>query len=167
MAINVITKHNLLPDSVNIYYGFFQPSCSTFSQHNLHINEEDINSRILELDGLVSSTKYSKQKESLRNELSNFLECLNTGKTIENALPSDIRKFIVFKDASGKTQVHKPTCRYRGQHGNYDCGCPLRRSAGSIDSLIGQIRAILHDIGRGTEWSDVLGVGNPAATPII
>ena len=55
----------------------------------------------------------------------------------------------------------------RGTRSASECDCPLRRSAGSVDSLIGQIRAIFRDHGRGKEWNDSLGVGNPAAAPII
>ncbi|VDI71079.1 Hypothetical predicted protein [Mytilus galloprovincialis] len=38
---------------------------------------------------------------------------------------------------------------------------------GSVDSLIGQLRAIFRDHGRGTDWNDMLGLGNPAASSII
>jgi hypothetical protein len=48
-----------------------------------------------------------------------------------------------------------------------NCDSPLRRSAGSVDSLIGQVRAIFRDYGRGSEWNDTLGLGNPAAVPIV
>ena len=51
--------------------------------------------------------------------------------------------------------------------GNSICDCPLGRSAGAVDSLIGQIRAIFRDSGRGTEWNETYGVGNPAASPLI
>ena len=36
-----------------------------------------------------------------------------------------------------------------------------------MDNLIGQLRAIFSDYGRGKDWRDILGLGNPAASPII
>ena len=47
------------------------------------------------------------------------------------------------------------------------CDCPLRRSAGSVDSLIDQVRAIFRDFDRGSDWNAIHGIGNPAAAPII
>ena len=41
------------------------------------------------------------------------------------------------------------------------------RSAGSVDSLIGQLRAIFRDHSRGTDWINTFGVGNLATAVII
>ena len=131
------------------------------------IDEDSINLRAVELESLLGSTKYSKQKESLKSEMLSFLNCLNPGKSLSDALPSDVRKFLIYKDSTGKTHVHNEQCSNRGQTGSFQCGCPFRRSAGSVDSLIGQVRAIFRDFGRGTDWNDTLGVGNPAAAPLI
>lgn len=35
---------------------------------------------------------------------------------------------------------------------------------GTIDSLIGKLRSIFSNAGRGLEWHSLLGVGNPAAS---
>lgn len=76
--------------------------------------------------------------------------------------------FLAHKDLQGKTQIHDSKCIHRGTRGTFQCGCPLRRSAASMDSLIGQIRAIFRDeASRGKNWDDLLGIGNPAAAPII
>ena len=75
--------------------------------------------------------------------------------------------FLVFKDSKWKTQVHHNTCEFRGQKGRFQCSCPVRLTAGSVDSLIGQIRAIYRDFGRGSDWNDLLGIDNPAAVPVI
>lgn len=40
-------------------------------------------------------------------------------------------------------------------------------AAASVDSIIGQVRAIFRDGGRGGQWLESLGIGNPAAAPII
>ena len=58
-------------------------------------------------------------------------------------------------------------CSFRGRSGRSTCECPFRRSFGSLDCLTGQLRAIFRDHGRGREWNDILGLGNPVAAPII
>lgn len=133
----------------------------------IEVNEEEINGRLKDLDSLLDSTKYSKQKGHLQTELEIFLLSMCPKKFLFDALPSDIRKFLVFKDSKGKTQVHIMGCGFKGRHGFFTCGCPLRCSVGYVDSLIGKLRAIFRDIGRGTEWSDSLRVGNPACAPLV
>lgn len=137
-------------------FSYFQPLGDPIC-----INKEEINKRIAELDSLVQSTKYSKQKQGLKNELISFLSGLSDQKNLDNATPSDIRMFLAHKDLQGKTQIHDSKCIHRGTRGTFQCGCPLRRSAASMDSLIGQIRAIFRDeASRGktgmTYW--VLGI---------
>ena len=44
-----------------------------------------------------------------------------------------------------------------------DCECPKRLAFGTVDSLIGKLRAIFAESGRGAEWQSLLGVGNPAS----
>ena len=104
----------------------------------------------------------------LKSELKLFLERLS-GRSLDDATPSDLRQFLAHKDLNGNTQIHNIECSLRGNSGSRSstCGCPFRRSHGSLDSLVGQLRAIFRDHGRGKDWNDVLGLGNPAAAPII
>ena len=82
------------------------------------------------------------------------------------ATAKDVVRFLAWKDKSGRTKVHSPQCRYfsfsTGSRQTV-CKCPTRLAAGSVDSLIGKLRAIFATAGRGNSWNDVLGVGNPAA----
>lgn len=116
---------------------------------------------------LLQSTEYAKQKSKLQIELEQFLKSLEPSKSLSCAHPSDITRFLVFKDTKGKTQVHLISCVNKGNKGQFNCGCPMRAAAGSVDSLIGKIRAIYRDRGHGTEWNGLLGTGNPAAAPCI
>ena len=43
----------------------------------------------------------------------------------------------------------------------------MRRSADSMNSLIGHVRAIFRDHGRGLEWFQTLALGNQAAAPVV
>ncbi|CAH1776025.1 unnamed protein product [Owenia fusiformis] len=106
------------------------------------------------LDSLLLDSRYEKQKSSLQIELENFLLKFHPPKDLQSATPMDVRVFIVSKDHKGKTVTHLPSCNNES-----DCNCPKSLSAGSVDSLIGKIRAIFRDNGR--------DIDNPAASPII
>ena len=64
-----------------------------------------INDRIKRLDALLNSASYSKQKCNLKKEVENFLVLLDPLKNFSNATPEDIRKFLIFKEKNGKTQL--------------------------------------------------------------
>ncbi|KAI8490250.1 hypothetical protein Bbelb_319880 [Branchiostoma belcheri] len=62
-------------------------------------------------------------------------------------------------DEQGKTKVHVEGCNR--DEGN--CACPSRLAFKTVDSYVGKLRAIFNDRGRGGEWDERLGIGNPAA----
>ena len=66
--------------------------------------------------------------------------------------------FLVRKDHGGRTHVHQPDCQKRAP-----CHCPLRLAHGTVDSLIGKLRSIFVENGRGAEWQPLMGIGKPAA----
>ena len=68
-----------------------------------------INSRFVALKSSSSSKPYQKQKSSLERQLSSFLACLSPTKSMSSA-SSDIAKFLVSKDKTGRTLVHTQTC---------------------------------------------------------
>ena len=57
---------------------------------------------------------YSRQKQSLKEELENFLHALPGRKTIFDAIPFDVCCFLVYRDAMGKTQPHRNECPHTG-----------------------------------------------------
>lgn len=76
--------------------------------------------------------------------------------------PENIRRFLVYKDKKGKTQVHATECEHLGSHGLKKCGCPRRLAWGTVESTVGQVRALLQKLGRGDSWDEARGQGNPA-----
>ena len=54
-----------------------------------------------------------------------------------------------------------------GQTRPSSCSCPTRLAAGTVDSLLGKLRAIFAEAGLGGEWDDRLGIGNPVSHPSI
>lgn len=126
------------------------------------IDEGNIAERLQQLSQQRSSSRYAKQKSALELELGQFLASLTTPKSLSSALPADIKAFLVWKDRGGKTKVHQSACPAVSQTG-MSCACPKRLAFGTVDSLIGKLRAIFVEHGRGSEWHSLLGVGNPAA----
>ena len=88
-------------------------------------------------------------------------------KSITNALPIDICRFLVFKDAKGKTQPHRNGCLHVGKKGLFDCRCPCRLAYSTVDSYIGKLRSIFAEAGRQGEWNRTLLLGNPATDLLV
>lgn len=123
----------------------------------VQIDSRMIAERLDNLSKQRGSSSYVRQKSSLEKELCSFLSSKSSAKSLESALPSDIVEFLVWKDKAGKTKVHSVNCE-RGV-----CNCPKRLAFGTVDSMIGKLRAIFTEHGRGSEWISVLNMGNPAA----
>ena len=81
--------------------------------------------------------------------------------------PHDLVRFLVWKDKTEKTQVHSVGCPRRGLRDSSQCACPLQLAAGSVDSLIGKLRAIFKKNDRAGDWEERLGLANPAASLLV
>ena len=112
----------------------------------------------------MSATKYMRKKSSLLAQLESFLASLPHAPSVVSASPTDVCRFLVWKDQTGKTSIHHRSCPAIGvQPKTVICSCPTRLSSGTVDSLIGQLRSIFEAHGRGHVWA--LGaLGNPACS---
>ena len=126
-----------------------------------------IDDRLAHLAEAKSNKSYERQKSSLHKEPLNFLSSLPVPKALPSASPSVIKKFLAWKDNSGKTVVHLFDCPGLGQRQRVSCSCPTRLAAGTVDSLIGKLRSIFVEESLGGEWDDRLGIGNPVSHPSI
>lgn len=140
---------------------------SANDSNNLNPIIGKIDSRIKKLDDLLQNSNYSKQKCSLKQDFLEFLKIIDSEKDLMTVMPEDIRKFLIYKEGNGRTQLHKEECQYRGMTGIKQCDCPKTLAAKSVDSLLGKIRAILRDIGRSGEWNPMLFTGNPASSIVL
>ena len=131
----------------------------------LKVDESKISERLAQLSQQRGSSCYVKQKTALECEFVNFLSHLATPKTLVSALSDDVIAFLVWKDRGGKTRVHLPECLHLSSHigSTSFCGCPKRLAFGMVDALIGKLRAIFAEHGRGTGWQSILNFGNTAA----
>lgn len=89
------------------------------------------------------ASSYEKKKSGLEKELDAFLR-VNCQYGLYDASPRDVCRFLVWKDKGGKTPVHELSCKAIGSPGNKSCSCPKRLAAGTVRSLIGQMRAIFN-----------------------
>ncbi len=137
-----------------------------FIKSGLHVDCAALDTRLQELFDYDHATKYSRQKDSLQRELESFLAALPGSVILSTVTPSDVCRFLVFKDQSGKTQVHRNSRQFLGQRGHHPCGCPLRLSYKTVDSYIGKLRSIFHAHGRSGEWDKRLALGNPPLTSL-
>lgn len=120
--------------------------------------------RLSYLDSLIDNSAYSRKKSALQKEFEKFLLTLGTLKTIFTATPNDVRSFLVEKDKKGRTQVHVIECEHLGKLGIFPCSCPCRLSAGTVQSVIGQLNSIFQNLGRGNSWHEESRSGNPSAS---
>ena len=144
-----------------------RPVDPTETPARIDLNLPDIDSRLSTLREGQSLKPYQKQKSKLQRDLESFLFSLPRPKSLASASPQDISRFLVWKDRSGKTKVHRTSCKFFGSRGSSRCACPTTLAAGTVDSIIGKLRSLFLDLGRGGEWNDILGIGNPASHPSI
>lgn len=128
------------------------------------IDWDDIRARREILWRRSVSTPYAKQKTSLEGELSAFLSRSSPPRDVTSATPDDVVNFLIWKDHFGKTVVHNDSCSCFGDKKNSSCLCPKRLAFGTVDSMIGKLRAIFSRWGRMLDDAALPGYGNPAAS---
>ncbi|KAG9160507.1 hypothetical protein Leryth_023338 [Lithospermum erythrorhizon] len=93
-------------------------------------------------------SRYESQK---RRDWNTFLQYLKNHKpplTLTRCSGAHVIEFLKYLDQFGKTKVHANGCPYFG-HPNppAPCSCPLKQAWGSLDALIGRLRAAFEENG--------------------
>lgn len=93
-------------------------------------------------------SRYESQK---RRDWNTFLQYLKNHKpplTLTRCSGAHVIEFLKYLDQFGKTKVHVSGCPYFG-HPNppAPCQCPLKQAWGSLDALIGRLRAAYEENG--------------------
>ncbi|KQK06795.2 protein G1-like7 [Brachypodium distachyon] len=93
-------------------------------------------------------SRYESQK---RRDWNTFLQYLSNHKpplTLARCSGAHVIEFLKYLDQFGKTKVHADGCAYFGQpNPPAPCPCPLRQAWGSLDALIGRLRAAYEESG--------------------
>ncbi|KAM0948087.1 putative ALOG domain-containing protein [Dioscorea sansibarensis] len=92
-----------------------------------------------------SSHQLSRYESQKRRDWNTFLQYLKNHKpplTLARCSGAHVIEFLKYLDQFGKTKVHASGCNYFGQPSPpAPCACPLRQAWGSLDALIGRLRA--------------------------
>jgi len=105
-----------------------------------------------------SSTTLSRYENQKRRDWNTFGQYLRNHRpplSLSRCSGAHVLEFLRYLDQFGKTKVHTHLCPFFG-HPNppAPCPCPLRQAWGSLDALIGRLRAAFEENG-----------GKPEANP--
>lgn len=131
------------------------------------VKEDEIEQRLVTLQGARECTQYNKQISAKELELNGFLMSLSRPKNVASTRPADIVKCLVWKDKAGRTKVHDAQCTMIGRKGQQNCMYQTRLAFGTVDSMIGKLRTIFAQHDRVGEWDTLLSIGNPANSIIV
>lgn len=102
----------------------------------------------------TSSTlsRYENQKRRDWNTFGQYLRNHRPPLALSRCSGAHVVEFLRYLDQFGKTKVHSEICPYYG-HPNppAPCPCPLRQAWGSLDALIGRLRAAFEENGGKAE----------------
>ncbi|XAR61091.1 hypothetical protein NMG60_11034700 [Bertholletia excelsa] len=103
----------------------------------------------------TNPSRYENQKRRDWNTFGQYLRNHRPPLSLHRCSGAHVLEFLRYLDQFGKTKVHTPICPFYG-HPNppAPCPCPLRQAWGSLDALIGRLRAAFEENG-----------GKPEANP--
>ncbi|KAG9445676.1 hypothetical protein H6P81_011804 [Aristolochia fimbriata] len=103
----------------------------------------------------ATPSRYESQKRRDWNTFGQYLKNHRPPLSLARCSGAHVLEFLRYLDQFGKTKVHTGMCPFFG-HPNppAPCPCPLRQAWGSLDALIGRLRAAYEEHG-----------GKPEANP--
>ncbi|OIW11259.1 hypothetical protein TanjilG_28350 [Lupinus angustifolius] len=103
----------------------------------------------------ATTSRYENQKRRDWNTFGQYLKNHRPPLSLSRCSGANVLEFLRYLDQFGKTKVHTPMCPFYG-HPNPPgpCTCPLKQAWGSLDALIGRLRAAFEENG-----------GKPEANP--
>ncbi|KAF7803327.1 protein LIGHT-DEPENDENT SHORT HYPOCOTYLS 10-like [Senna tora] len=107
-------------------------------------------------------SRYESQKRRDWNTFGQYLKNQTPAAVpLSHCTFNHVLDFLRYLDQFGKTKVHLPGCVFFGQPDPpAPCTCPLRQAWGSLDALIGRLRAAFEEHGGSPDQ-------NPFATAPI
>ncbi|KAK4790491.1 hypothetical protein SAY86_017795 [Trapa natans] len=111
-------------------------------------------------EGSTSPAAPSRYESQKRRDWNIFLQYLENHKpplTLERCSGAHVIEFLKYMDQFGKTKVHVASCPYFGDpNPPAPCTCPLKQAWGSLDALIGRLRAA-YEMNGGQQVSNPFG----------
>ncbi|PPD75182.1 hypothetical protein GOBAR_DD27896 [Gossypium barbadense] len=103
----------------------------------------------------TTPSRYENQKRRDWNTFCQYLRNHRPPLSLSMCSGVHVLEFLRYLDQFGKTKVHNQTCPFYGlPNPPAPCPCPLRQAWGSLDALIGRLRAAYEEHGGRPE-------GNP------
>ncbi|CAH8299751.1 unnamed protein product [Eruca vesicaria subsp. sativa] len=95
-----------------------------------------------------SSSRYENQKRRDWNTFCQYLRNHRPPLSLPSCSGAHVLEFLRYLDQFGKTKIHHQNCPFFGlPNPPAPCPCPLRQAWGSLDALIGRLRAAYEENG--------------------
>jgi hypothetical protein len=128
--------------------GYNNSSSSSSSNHS----EELLTSQRMQVSVTPTLSRYESQKRRDWNTFCQYLKNHRPPLTLSRCSGANVLEFLRYLDQFGKTKVHSENCAYYGNsHPPGPCPCPLKQAWGSLDALIGRLRAAFEENGGSLE----------------
>ncbi|THU48495.1 hypothetical protein C4D60_Mb09t26850 [Musa balbisiana] len=99
-------------------------------------------------DGGGRPSRYESQKRRDWNTFRQYLRNHRPPLELSRCSGAHVLEFLRYLDQFGKTKVHTAGCPFFGHpQPPAPCTCPLRQAWGSLDSLVGRLRAAFEEDG--------------------
>ncbi|XP_016440213.1 protein LIGHT-DEPENDENT SHORT HYPOCOTYLS 1 [Nicotiana tabacum] len=99
-------------------------------------------------------SRYENQKRRDWNTFCQYLRNHHPPLSLPHCSGAHVLEFLRYLDQFGKTKVHNQNCPFFGlQNPPAPCPCPLRQAWGSLDALIGRLRAAYEENGGKPEMN--------------
>ncbi|KAF3452351.1 hypothetical protein FNV43_RR02784 [Rhamnella rubrinervis] len=96
----------------------------------------------------TTPSRYENQKRRDWNTFCQYLRNHRPPLSLPMCSGAHVLEFLRYLDQFGKTKVHNQTCPFFGMpNPPAPCPCPLRQAWGSLDALIGRLRAAYEEHG--------------------
>ncbi|KAJ8626610.1 hypothetical protein MRB53_019917 [Persea americana] len=103
-------------------------------------------------------SRYESQKRRDWNTFGQYLKNQRPPVSLAQCNCGHVLEFLQYLDQFGKTKVHLHGCAFFGQpEPPAPCTCPLRQAWGSLDALIGRLRAAYEENGGSPETNPFAG----------
>ncbi|KAK7279230.1 hypothetical protein RJT34_24276 [Clitoria ternatea] len=100
----------------------------------------------------TTSSRYENQKRRDWNTFGQYLRNHRPPLSLSRCSGAHVLEFLRYLDQFGKTKVHTQLCPFFGHpQPPSPCPCPLRQAWGSLDALIGRLRAAFEENGGKAE----------------
>ncbi|KAJ9535119.1 hypothetical protein OSB04_un001803 [Centaurea solstitialis] len=102
----------------------------------------------------AAPSRYESQKRRDWNTFCQYLKNHHPPIFITQCSGANVLEFLCYIDQFGKTKVHNLVCPFYGQpNPPAPCPCPLRQAWGSLDALVGRLRAAYEENGGPPEMN--------------